>query len=93
MGQRKSNIVTKELLIALRDYIETSTPFFGLCGVILDMLDTKLINEVEYNELCDFLERHAMPYKERYFPDNAYWWKPSEKPPRIEWLNKHIKRL
>ena len=82
----------KNLLIKLREHIETENGFFGMCGSIQEMREyAKSIGYGEADILKEYIDDNRG--KNRYKPSPLYWWKPGNKQPRINWLNRQIIKL
>jgi len=87
-----SKLEAKELLIKLRDHIETEDGFCGMCGSIMEMYD--YAKEIDAKG-CDILRNYLNDNepKRKFRGNHLYWWKAGNKKPRINWLNREIVKL
>ena len=60
----------------------------GLCELNFTLLRTKIITQKEYDSLWDYIHDNKPNVS-----STGYYWPQREIKPRIEWLNKHIKKL
>lgn len=80
-----------ELLKLLKSTLEVSVLNYGLCGYIYDVKNKELISDEEFSILDSYIEN------ERICPDYVTWWnqyywfQPSNKEPRIKWIEERIK--
>ena len=86
MGTTRS---IKELLRIVLKNIDNHV--LGLCHLVRQLYRNNIINIDELILLLNYIMNHRPnnTYKEM---GSVYFWKRGEKKPRIEWLEKHIKR-
>lgn len=75
-----------ELLVLLKEHYIEEDCAPGLCHVIENMTNDKIISPIEYIILTRYL--YANLPKNR--KNDLYYWKKYQKRWRIYWLNKHI---
>jgi hypothetical protein len=87
----------KTLLIVLRDYIAKEGLFGGgMCATTMFMMRELVITTREYYALIAYLREHKpleAIRKNHAFWWPAFWWPVGITAPRIQWLNKQIRRL
>lgn len=75
----------KELLQILLDNIDQLKS--GLCVLIIDLWDARVITRAEFNILDCHLESHWIDFRPE---PGGYYWKIGDKEIRAEWLKKQI---
>ena len=98
---------TKELLIVVRDNLESTISrnigVGGICTAINYLCRDDILTQEERNALFDYMDknipRNARLRRKKYplekdttFILSRHWWTPRSIPPRMKWLNKHIKK-
>ena len=79
----------KELLILLRDYIETEQGFIGMCFSTNEMVNYGWITENE--ELL--IDKWNVDNRPSCTNERGCWWPRGDKQPRLDWLNEQIAKL
>jgi hypothetical protein len=64
----------------------------GLCGLVWQLDDDKIINLEEHYKLLNYIESHR-PFNIRTIIRSTFYWKQGRIKPRVKWLKKHIKNL
>ena len=94
----------KELIPLMISTLNSNKHHDGLCSVVNALMINDIITSEEYYFLKDFIKT-AQPkwYQKRYYchrgiwdrhrcKDGAYYWTSGEKQPRLNWLNKQLKK-
>jgi hypothetical protein len=95
----------KELLIIVRDNMETENFVYGMCALIYRLLGYKTIDADEFLLLNKYFDNNVpITFNtvhnriincnfSRSFIPMTFWWGKSDKKPRIKWLNRQINKL
>lgn len=87
----------KQLLIILRDTLVNpqGKSYSGMCSAMFQLNSSLIITDDEHLKLISEIfykrPRRGKFYDEEY-KLSAYWWKPYNLEPRIEWLNHKINK-
>lgn len=80
-----------QLLLDNIDQIRCDGYIHGLCGVANHLFCDSSLNRTECETLIAYIYNNK-PLNYRTILGYVYFWKEGERPPRIKWLKKHIKR-
>lgn len=76
------------LLTLLCKYFKDDKIHQGMCASIISMEIHGWISKDDKHDLLKFLEDNIIPKRKRF--DDAYWWTPGHKKPRLKWIKKQI---
>ena len=85
-------LVLRDLLRSLVNHIDQESGFVGMCGSIMEMREyARSLTRYEADILNEYISNRRGNH--RYAKSPLYWWKPGNKEPRINWLNREIIKL
>lgn len=65
---------------------------YGICGWFLSMRNYRIITHDEFRQINSYIEKER-PKKYTFGTLDVYSWPPGLKKPRVNWINKQVKKL